>query len=106
MNLFEQETIINISRTEKGASIWTSDNTMMTKLDKLCARSENYTSQEQRSRSGELLAKEYFIADKALIFFRAERRTLTDEQREKAAARLRDFKNNQNSALCIGQKTN
>lgn len=97
----EQETIINISRSGKGASIWTSDSTMITKLDKMCERSpKNYTSQEQRTRSGELLAKEYFITDKALIFFRAERRTLTDEQREKAAARLRDFKNNQNSAVC------
>lgn len=98
--LEEQETIINISRTKNGASVWTSDSTMITKLDKLCARSENYTSKEQRTRSGELIAKEYFITDKTLLWFRAEKRTLTDEQREKAAARLRNIKNNQNSAVC------
>lgn len=92
MNLLEQETIINISRTENGASIWTSDNTMMTKLDKLCARSENYTSQEQRSRSGELLSKEYFIKDKSLIRFIPGKRILTDAQKEKMAARMRNIK--------------
>ncbi len=96
----EQETTISFSRTDQGANVWTSDSTMITKLDKMCERSpKNYTSQEQRTRSGELLAKEYFIKDKSLLFFRAEKRIMSDEQREKAAARLRDFKNKQNSAL-------
>ena len=102
--LEEQETTISYSRTENSVNIWTSDRTQITKFDKLCTRSDKYILlNEQRTKSGELIAKEYCIKDKSLITFRCEKRTLTDEQREKAAARLRSIKNNQNSAVRIGK---
>lgn len=93
----EQETTISFSRTDQGASIWTSDSTMITKLDKLCARSENYTSKEERTKSGELIAKEYTIKDKSLIRFIPGKRILSDAQKEKMAARMRNIKNTANN---------
>ena len=77
----EQETTISFSRADAGAKIWTSDRTMITKLDKLVAKSENYSSKDQKDKDGNLLAKEYFITDKSLISFRSNKIILTDEQK-------------------------
>ena len=77
----EQETTTSFSRADAGAKIWTSDRTMITKLDKLVAKSENYSSKDQKDKDGNLLAKEYFITDKSLISFRSNKIILTDEQK-------------------------
>ena len=87
----EQETIINISRDEQGCEVWTSDSTMMTKLDRMVAKSDHYSIHREDFVRGSLVAKEYRIDDKSLISFRAKRVSmeLSDEQKKARAARLR-----------------
>ena len=84
----EQETTISFGRADAGATIWTSDRTIMTKLDKYVAKSEFYSSKEQKDADGNLLAKEYFITDKNLISFRSGKVTLTAEQKAERVKRL------------------
>ena len=81
----EQETTISFCRADACAKIWTSDRTMFTKLDRLCEKSENYSSKEQKDKDGNLIAKEYYIKDKSLISFRSNKIILTDEQKRERA---------------------
>lgn len=93
-SLIEQETIVNFSRTESGASIWTSDGVIMARLDKLCLKSDNYNVlREERTKSGELVGKEFYCKDKSLIKFAPGKKNLTDAQREKLRERMRRIKN-------------
>lgn len=89
----EQETTISFSRDGKEADVWTSDITMMTKLDKLCSDSPNeYKCIEVgRSLDGLLTNKRYTIKNKRLLSFRSGtvKRNMTEEQRAKAAERLK-----------------
>lgn len=78
----EQETTISFARNEDSVKIWTSDSTMMTKLDKLVERdSENWSSTEQKDSEGDVIAKVYSVHKKKLIAFRADK-VLTEEQKE------------------------
>ena len=89
----EQETTISFSRDGKTADVWTSDVTMMTRLDKLCKESpNNYTCiEEAKTLDGLLANKRYTIKNKKLVSFRSSsvKRQMTDEQRAKSAERLR-----------------
>jgi len=92
----EQETVINFPRRENYAIVWTSDTTVMTKLDGLCEKSEQYVLVETgRSKlGGEIISKTYKVKNKSLISFRAkkmerESRTMTDEQRLAMIERLK-----------------
>lgn len=91
----EQETVINFSRRDNEATVWTSDTTVMTKLDGLCEKSEQYVLVETgRSKlGGEVISKTYNVKDKSLISFRAKKverqaRPMTDEQRQVMIDRL------------------
>jgi hypothetical protein len=91
----EQETVINFSRRDNEATVWTSDTTVMTKLDGLCEKSEQYVLVETgRSKlGGEVISKTYKVKDKSLISFRAKKverqaRPMTDEQRQVMIDRL------------------
>ena len=91
----EQETVINFPRRENYAIVWTSDTTVMTKLDGLCEKSEQYVLVETgRSKlGGEVISKTYKVKDKTLISFRAkkmerEAKPMTDEQRLAMIERL------------------
>lgn len=78
----EQETTISFSRDDDSAKVWTSDSTVMTKLDKLVERdSENWSCTEQKDKDGDVIAKVYLVRKKKLIAFRADR-VLTEEQKE------------------------
>lgn len=91
----EQETVINFPRRENYAIVWTSDTTVMTKLDGLCEKSEQYVLVETgRSKlGGEVISKTYKVKDKSLISFRAkkmerEAKPMTDKQRLAMIERL------------------
>lgn len=90
---FEQETTISFSRDGETADVWTSDTTMMTKLDRLCEKSpSNYKCTEtSKTLDGLLACKRYTIADKNLVSFRggAVKREMSEEQKAKVAERLR-----------------
>ena len=85
----EQETVINFSRTDGYATVWTSDTTVMNKLDKLCERSDLYDLVDTGKSilDGEITSKTYRVKDKSLVSFRAKKmergsRQMTDEQRQ------------------------
>lgn len=81
--VYEQETTISFSRAEKVARIWTSDTTIMTKLDKLVERDpKNWECKLQKDKDGDVIAKDYMVRDKRLISFRTEK-IISEEQKEK-----------------------
>ena len=88
----EQETTINFSRSGKKMIVWTSDSTVMTKLDKLVKSAPSeWEISKVDTINGEIVAKEY-RASKSRITFRGNKRQMTDEQRRQMADRLRRTK--------------
>lgn len=85
--IYEQEVCINMMRDEKTATIYTSDSTYITKLDKLCSSSPNMYSVIEETKCG----KTYLLQDKTLISFRAKKKELSEEQRQAAADRMRKY---------------
>lgn len=85
--IYEQEVCINMMRDEKTATIYTSDSTYITKLDKLCGASPDMYSVIEETKCG----KTYLLQDKTLISFRAKKKELSDEQRQAAADRMRKY---------------
>ena len=94
--LEEQETIIQFNRTDKSATVYTSDSTMMTKLDKLCESApEYYTLEKQETIDGDVASKFYKLSDKKMISLRSKKveRVMTEEQKKIAAERMRNIRN-------------
>lgn len=96
--LEDQETVISFSRTCDVATVWTTDRTMMNKLDKLCEKSpsnyECFDVGRYVNDKDQIMDKSYYISDKTLISFRSAKvhRELTDEQKREVAERLRGSK--------------
>ena len=93
----EQETTIVLSRTEDKMSIWTTDNTMVTKLRALMVKNpKDYKLVGISTRNGSPAAYE-FEAPKKLLSLRSGEttRVYTDEQRAAAAERLRAIRTSQ-----------
>lgn len=92
--LNEQETVIQFSRDTEEATVWTSDKTVMTKLDKFCEQSDAYSLVEEDvlKLTGKVFSKKYRVADKSLISFRKNKskREMTPEQRAELAERMRN----------------
>lgn len=91
--LSEQETHVNFMRGSDLCEVYTTDSTVMTKLDKLAASSDAplwRVKEEHRLPNGELVGKTY-ETHKKLVSFRASiiTREMTPEQKEAAAARMR-----------------
>lgn len=85
----EQETTISFSRVGDRVDIWTSDTTMITKLDKLCETApELYKVNKVGKVNGSVVDKDYVITDKSMISFRSTKRQMTEEQRQAAKARM------------------
>ena len=97
----EQETVITFSRDIDEATIYTSDTTVMTRLDSLCESSDEWelTKIDKAKLSGNVLAKNYRVKNKSLVLFRTRKtkREMTDEQREVAAERLRKAREKKNN---------
>lgn len=88
----EQETVINFERDSDVCTVWTSDTTMMTKLDKLTKNNDDWKLIEVNMTKGEVVSKRYFT-NKSLISFRGHKvsREMTEEQRQAAADRFREM---------------
>ena len=85
----EQETTIVLSRTEDKMSIWTTDNTMVTKLRALMIKNpKDYKLVGISTCNGAPAAYE-FEAPKKFLSLRSTERTSTDEQRAATAERMR-----------------
>lgn len=92
---YEQETTISFGRDGNIVDVWTSDTTMMTKLDRLCNKSpQMYKCIEIGKYDGLLTNKRYTIMDKALVSFRSNRQklNLTEEQIADRTKRLQSKK--------------
>lgn len=87
VSVSEQEVCINFMRDEDFATIYTSDTTYMTKLDKLCKTSPDMYSLIADTGRG----KTYRVEDKTLISFRAKKRELSEEQKIAAGERMRQW---------------
>ena len=87
VSISEQEVCINFMRDEDHATIYTSDTTYMTKLDKLCRTNPDMYSLITDTGRG----KTYRIKDKTLISFRAKKRELSEEQTIAAGERMRKY---------------
>lgn len=91
----EQETTVSFSRDNNICTVYTTDSTVMTRLDKL-AESDKAPrwriKKEHRLRNGELVGKTY-ETHKRLISFRADitSRDMTEEQKEAAAERMKEW---------------
>ena len=81
----EQEWVISAMRDEDFAIIYSSDSTMITKLDKLCKNSPEYYSLIEKNKYG----NKYKIADKALVSLRQKKREVSDEFKEAASERFK-----------------
>lgn len=95
LTLQEQETTVNFYRDSDICTVYTSDSTVMTKLDKLVENPKApYWRLKETSilQNGELVGKTY-ETHKRLISFRADisSRELTDEQKEAAAERMKEW---------------
>lgn len=94
----EQETVINYCRDNDVCTIYTSDSTVMTKLDKLADDAELphwKIKQVHRLQNGELVGKTY-ETHKRLISFRTDicTRKLTKEQKQILSERLEKAREN------------
>ena len=92
----EQETVIQFNRDSKECTIWTSDSTIMTKLDKLCVKAPNYYKlvKETKTQDGDTAGRYYELSDKTRISFKSTKVTYTDEQRAAMAERLKNVQRN------------
>ncbi len=101
ISIDEQETVIEFYRTDDMLDIYTSDQTMITKLKKLLMKSDEYkVLREEKSSDGRTLTLEV-TAPKDFLTLKSKRREtaeLTDEERESLANRMRAI-NEKNQAL-------
>ena len=90
--IYEQETIVRFYRDEDRAIVYTSDITMMNKLDKMVATSGDwYLTGSHNFKDGTIADKTY-ECPKRLISFRSkmvEPKPLTEEQKEAKRELLR-----------------
>lgn len=106
----EQETHINFMRNNDRAIVYTSDTTIMTKLNKLVElqAAEWKLESVSRLKPGEIIGRTY-SCPVGFMSFRSKRvnRSYTDEQKKEIAARLRktDF-NRDNSTSQLKNEGN
>ena len=93
VSISEQSANINFMRDEDHATIYTSDTTYMTKLDKLCKSSPDMYSLIADTGRG----KTYRVEVKTLISFRAKKRELSEEQKIAAGERMRKYQASKHS---------
>lgn len=99
MSIAEQETTVSFMRDCDECIIYTSDSTIMTRVDKL-ARSKSAPLwklvEEHRDKSGELVGKTY-KTNKRLISFRSAiaKREMTEEQKQRSAQSLARYREQQ-----------
>lgn len=84
----EQETTITFCRGDKYAEIYTSDKTVMTRLDKL-VNNGDWSVKHEEIEKGQVISKIY-VAPTKLISFRSNinKVNITEEERRKRAERL------------------
>lgn len=95
LNVSEQETSVSFARDSDICTVYTSDSTIMTKLDKLVESDKSpywKLKGEHRLLNGELIGKTY-ETHKRLISFRSNisTREMSEEQKEAASKRFKQM---------------
>lgn len=95
LNISEQETTISFTRDNDICTVYTSDSTVMTKLDKLVESGNSphwKLKEEHRFSNGGLVGKTY-ETHKRLISFRSNiaTREISEEQKEAASERFKQM---------------
>lgn len=96
LSLEEQETVVNYSRTDERASIYTSDSTVMTKLNKLVetAGADWKLDEIIKDRDGVEVARNYSCPKKYISYrSKSVTRELTEEQRKEQSERMKAMRN-------------
>ncbi len=90
----EQETTINYGRTDKEAEVYTSDNTVLTKIKNMFNNNDCQWKLKDvvKDQDGNIVGV-FFVVPKKLISLRSKivKSSLTDEQRRAAAERLKNL---------------
>ena len=92
LSIEEQETIVNFSRNDERASIYTSDSTMITKLSKLLEATDTEWKIEEvhRDKTGKVIAYTYSCPAKCIVYWKKRmQREFSDEQRARVAKNLK-----------------
>ena len=94
VSLYEQETTINAYRDSDMASIYTSDSTVMTKIDNILKNPKNKDwklVEVHKNQDGEVVGKTYETKKKLAMSFRVAivERELTEEQQTELSERMR-----------------
>lgn len=82
----EQEICINALRSDKFATVYCSDSTWITKMDKLVAKAPNLFSVVKEDE----ISKTYKFP-KRLLSIRSSIREMSEEQKKSAAERMRSY---------------
>ena len=95
LNISEQETSVSFTLDSDICTVYTSDSTVMTKLDKLVESDKSphwKLKEEHRLLNGELIGKTY-ETHKRLISFRSNisTREISEEQKEAASERFKQM---------------
>lgn len=96
VNKDEQETIISFSRDDEEAEIYTSDNTVLTKLKKKLAKDpKNYLCYEGPKDENDNVTGYFFKCPKKFIRFgtASNRKPLSDSQKQAISDRFKKNKN-------------
>ena len=91
----ERETHINMNSLGKTMQIYTTEKHIMRRLDRYVDESPNWKVVDIGKLHGEIISKTY-EAPRDLLLIRKQKRVMSEEQRQKAAERLRAFHNNKN----------
>lgn len=95
LSVCEQETTVTFMRDSNICTVYTSDSTVITKLDKLASNKKApywKLKEIHKLQNGEVVGKTY-ETHKRLISFRSDivSREMTEEQKESAAERMREW---------------
>ena len=92
ISMDERETVIQFGRTEDEMTIYTTDETMITKLEKLVEGGEYKIIEEHKLQNGRIIGKTY-QANKGLLTLRShkkdgQRRPMTEEEKKAFVERV------------------
>lgn len=86
--LEERETVINFGRLDKTASVYTSDERLMTKLDKFVKQDTGWKLKGQETCEGDVVSKTYECPVE-FISFRSKKVAYTEEQKKERSERAK-----------------
>lgn len=87
----EQETVVQYDRNGETMTVYTTDSTQITRLDKI------YQRHKEHKQSGEVIAVEYVVSKRLLLSYRSKvpKSNMTDEQRAALSTKMKALREKQ-----------